>query len=98
MPNITSAKKRLRQTKVRTTRNRQYKNRIKSLTKQFNALLEEKNITQIKEHLPLLFKAIDKATKKNILHRNTASRKKSLLARRTRHVEQTAKQNTSTAE
>ncbi|MDB4978834.1 MAG: ribosomal protein [Candidatus Peribacteria bacterium] len=31
--------------------------------------------------LPMAFKAIDTATKKNIIHPNTAARKKSLLSR-----------------
>ena len=97
MPNIKSAKKRLRQTKVRTMRNRQYKNRIKVLTRQVNQYIEAKNKQSATEMLPSLFKAIDKATKKHILHRNTASRRKSLVSRRINHIDSTANENNSQA-
>ena len=97
MPNITSAKKHLRQTKKRTAHNRKYKNRIKNLSKIINGFIQENNAQKAKEQLPLLFKAIDKAAKRNILHKNTAARRKSLVARRVSHIETTAKENSSQA-
>lgn len=78
MPIIQSAKKRAKQTKVREARNRITKKNMREASK---ALLEDaknggKNAAE-------LFKkaqsTIDTAVKKNILHKNTGSRKKSRL-------------------
>ena len=37
--------------------------------------------------LPVYFKAVDKAAKKNILHKNTASRRKSVYAKKASGVQ-----------
>lgn len=82
MPNLKSAKKALRQTKTRTAANRSYKNRIKNLGSEIVSLLSAGKTSEAGEKLPTFYKAIDKAAKRNILHANTASRRKSLMARR----------------
>lgn len=78
MPIIQSSKKRAKQAKVREARNRLTKRNMK---KAIRALLDDakdggKNAAE-------LFKsaqsAIDTAVKKNLLHKNTAARKKSRL-------------------
>lgn len=82
MPNLQSAKKALRQTKTRTARNRSYKNRVRNLGQEILALLGAGNTAGATEKLPTFYKAVDKAVKQNILHRNTAARRKGLLARK----------------
>jgi len=72
MPIIKSAKKALRQTKRRTKINRRTKDVVKKTIKAF-----KKKPTL--ETLKKVTSEIDKAVKKNILHRNKANRLKSQL-------------------
>lgn len=67
-----SAKKALRQTERRKARNLIYKNKLKNLLK------EVKNSVAL---LPQVYKALDKAAKIGLIKPNTASRKKSRLAK-----------------
>ena len=82
MPNLQSAKKALRQSKVRTARNRSYKNRVKNLGQEILALLGAGKAQEAEGKLSLLYKAIDKAVKVDVLNKNTAARRKGLYARR----------------
>ena len=72
MPNLASAKKRLRQTEKKTLRNQIAKTRIKTETKKALAGEAELGAAQ---------SVIDRAAAKGIIHPNTAARKKSRLAR-----------------
>ncbi len=81
MPQLKNAEKALRQNKKNEARNKNYKNRIKKLTRNFNDLLKDNKHEEAKKLLPTLYKAIDKAAKKNIIHKNNAARKKSRLAK-----------------
>ena len=72
MPNLASAKKRLRQTEKKTLRNQIAKTRIKTETKKALAGEGELGAAQ---------SVIDRAAAKGIIHRNTAARKKSRLAK-----------------
>lgn len=82
MANIKSAKKRAKQAKVRTFRNRIIKNNIKTAIKRFEAELRSGNIENAKEAYRIVTKLLDKAAKKGTIHLNTASRKKSRLAQK----------------
>ena len=66
----------------RRLRNLEAKSKLKSLTRQFTRSVEEKKADEAKKTYPLLAKLLDQSAKIGILHRNTASRKKSRLARR----------------
>ncbi|MEX0916656.1 MAG: 30S ribosomal protein S20 [Candidatus Spechtbacterales bacterium] len=96
MPNLQSAKKALRQTKTRTARNRSYKNRVKNLGQEIMALLSTGKAQEAEGKLSLLYKAIDKAVKVEVLNKNTAARRKGLFARRIAQAS-TAVANNSTA-
>lgn len=74
MPVIKSAKKKLRQDKKRTLRNRALKTQVKDLLKK---ALKEKSATS----LNAFFKATDKATKNHVLHKNKAARLKSRVSK-----------------
>lgn len=74
MPNIKSAKKKLKKDIKKTERNNQYKNKIELLMKKIK---KEKKITEIKDLVKKLYSVIDKAAKKNIFHKNKANRLKS---------------------
>lgn len=72
MPNLASAKKRLRQSEKKTLRNQIAKTRIKTETKKTLAGESELGTAQ---------SVIDRAAAKGVIHRNTAARKKSRLAK-----------------
>lgn len=62
-------------------RNLKVKQQLKKAIKKFQALVLAKNTGEAKELLTKIYSQLDKAAKKNILHSNTTSRKKSRLAR-----------------
>ena len=78
MPNLPSAKKRLRQNAKKRLRNQIAKTRIKNTTRK--AL--EASAAPLSDEAKDAVRAIDKAAAKGIIHRNTAARKKSRLAKR----------------
>ncbi len=87
MANNKSAKKRILLAKRNNLQNRFYKSSIKTLTKKFLKDLEiyevsKEKIDKEKLHVDLssLYSLIDKSSKKNVYHKNTAARKKSKLA------------------
>ena len=79
MPNLQSAKKALRQSKRRRTLNLRYKQNMKDPIKQIKKLLAEKKISEAKNLLPQIYKALDKAAKHGTIKKNNAARKKSRL-------------------
>lgn len=87
MANNKSALKRIQINERNRLQNRFYKSSVRTKTKKFLKLLEDYKISQnptdkynAKIFLSSVYSTIDKACKKNILHKNTAARKKSQLA------------------
>jgi len=87
MANCKSAEKRIQISERNRFQNRFYKSSVRTLTKAFlkdlqiyknsqNSELKEK----LKKNLSSLYSLIDKGTKKNVFHKNTAARKKAKLA------------------
>lgn len=74
MPVLKHAKKKLRQDKKRTLRNKTIRNLYKKLIKKAEA-------TKTAEAVSAAFQQIDKAAKENIIHTNKAARLKSSLSR-----------------
>lgn len=81
MPIIKSAIKRVRQEARRQQRNTGTKNTYKNLIKEITALIDAKKLSEAAKLFPKVQKAIDMASKKNLMHKNTAARKKSSLAK-----------------
>lgn len=79
MPNIKSAKKRVKLIKKQTLRNKAIKTNLKSVLKKAQGAIAES--AENKETLfKMAIKKIDQAQAKGILHKNNANRKKSKLA------------------
>ncbi|MEE8329854.1 MAG: 30S ribosomal protein S20 [Thermodesulfovibrionia bacterium] len=76
-----SVKKRIRQAKKRTLRNRAAKSMLKTLIKKIESEVASKNIEGAKTALNEIISAIDKAKAKGLVHKNTASRKVSRLTK-----------------
>jgi len=84
MPITKAAKKSLKKREKRTKRNSKNKKTFRGLTKEIEVLVSEEKLEEAKKLLPQAYKAIDKAMKNGIIKENTASRKKSRLARITK--------------
>ena len=80
MPNTQQAAKRIRQTKVRTQRNRARKTQIKTYTKRVEAAIEAGDIAKAETEFHTFQQKVDKAAKARSIHPNKASRQKSRLA------------------
>jgi small subunit ribosomal protein S20 len=81
MPHTSSAKKRLRQNLKRREHNRSVKKGIKVEVKKFLAAVKTGTPEQAREEFKLVTKRLDKAAGKKVLHRNTAARRKSRMAK-----------------
>ena len=92
MPIMKSAKKRLRQNIKHNLRNRTYKSALKTQMKKFLSVVKEGNAQAAQEELRLTVKKIDTGVVKGILHKNTASRKKSRLAKKLNQMKVSAQQ------
>ena len=81
MPIIKQAIKRVKQTKVRTARNRHYNSHMKSMIKLILEYVQKKEFDKANKILSKVVGAIDTCAKKNIIHKNNAARKKSRIQR-----------------
>lgn len=81
MANHKSAEKRVRQTEKRTVRNRATKAKIRTVTKKATDAIAAKDTKAITENVSKAAKLIQKAATKKVLHKNTAARRQSRLAK-----------------
>lgn len=81
MANHKSALKRAGQNEVRRLRNRAVKTRVKNVIKSVQTARAEKPDEIVKEPMIKAQSAIDRAAKKGVLHKRTAARKVSRLAK-----------------
>ncbi len=81
MPNTSSANKAMRQSRRRNAINTRTKFKFKSAVKATRTSIASGDKTKSTEDLKKAMSALDKAVKKNVIHKNTASRRKSRLAK-----------------
>ena len=74
MANHQSAIKRIRQTEVRTSRNRFFAKTMRNAVRKFRLLTDKKEAA---DSLPKLYEMIDKLSKKGVIHKNKAGNIKS---------------------
>ncbi|MDE2030711.1 MAG: 30S ribosomal protein S20 [Patescibacteria group bacterium] len=84
MPITKSAKKALRGSLVKKAANDRNKKAVKEAIKDIEKLVKEKKTSEAKKLLPTAYSTIDKAAKKGVFKKNTASRKKSRLSKITK--------------
>lgn len=82
MPNIASAKKRLRQTKKRTAVNRNRLSRIRTFVRKVETAIAGGDQEAARKALSEAEPQLIRGAQKGVLHRNTAQRKVSRLAHR----------------
>jgi small subunit ribosomal protein S20 len=81
LANTRSAEKRNRQTQKRRARNQGVRTRVKSAVKKVRETLERGELAAAQEAFKTAARVIDQASSKGVVHRNTASRKISRLAK-----------------
>ncbi len=86
MPITSSAKKALKRSEKLQERNLKFKSSMKSEIKKIKKEVEKVSKWEVKKDslknmLDTVYSAIDKAKKRNILHKNAAARKKSKLTK-----------------
>ena len=80
MPNIQSAKKRVKVSEKKNLRNRIVKSGVRTSVKKFDAAVAA-DPQNAQAQLSTTVAAIDKAAAKGVMHKNTANRKKARLAK-----------------
>lgn len=80
MPNIKSAKKRVKVIEKKTLINQMHKTAMKTAVKKFEAAVEAQDKTAVNALFNEAVKKIDQGVKHGIIHKNAAARKKSQLA------------------
>ena len=81
MPNIKSAKKRVKVIKAKTLRNKMIKSNLKTVLKKADAAVSE-GAADKEAVIRNAIKKVDQAAAKGIMHKNKAARKKSQLAKK----------------
>ena len=82
MAHSLQAKKRARQNTQKKVINRARKSQVKTQIKHFEEILEKGNVAAASEQLRLVTKKLDKTASTSTMHKKTASRKKSRLAKK----------------
>lgn len=80
MPNIKSAEKRMKVIKTKTLQNQIIKSQLRTYIKKLELAINQGNAEDAKGLFGTVVKKLDQACAKGVMHKNTASRKKSKLA------------------
>ena len=82
MAHSLQSKKRAKQNAKSRTTNRARKSQVKTQIKHLEAVLDKGDVEAASEQLRLVSKKLDKTASTSTMHKNTAARKKSRLARK----------------
>jgi len=91
MPNIASAKKRLRQNIATRERNRAQRSFVRNRCKNVVKAVLAGSVEDADRHFREAVKALDQASSKRIVHRNAAARKKSRLSAMIKKLKESGK-------
>jgi small subunit ribosomal protein S20 len=81
MPNIKSAKKRVKVTKTKTLQNKMFRSQMKTDIKKYEAAVAAGDMAAAQELYKAAVKKIDVAASKGIIHKNCAAHKKSAFTK-----------------
>lgn len=79
MPNIKSAMKRVKVTKVKDARNQAARSQLRTILKKFDAAVAGEDKAAAESAYKTAVKALDKAAASHLIHKNKAANKKSAL-------------------
>ena len=80
VPNIKSAKKRVKVIEKKTLINQMHKTALKTAIKKFETAVEKKDTANAKTYFNDAVKKLDQGVNQGIIHKNNAARKKSQLS------------------
>ena len=81
MPNIKSAKKRVKVTETKTLQNKMFRSQMKTEIKKYEAAVAAGDMAAAQELYKAAVKKIDMAASKGIIHKNCAAHKKSAFTK-----------------
>ena len=81
MPNIKSAKKRVKVTETKTLQNKMFRSQMKTVVKKYEAAVAAGDIATAQVLYKAAVKKIDVAASKGIIHKNCAAHKKSAFTK-----------------
>ncbi len=81
MPNIKSAKKRVKVAAKKTLENQMIKSQLKTVIKKYEAAVAQGDKNSAAEQYTVVIKKLDQACAKGTYHKNTISRKKSRMTK-----------------
>jgi small subunit ribosomal protein S20 len=82
LPNIKSAKKRVKVIEAKTLQNKMFKSSMKTCVKKYEAALASGDKAAAAETYKLAVKKIDQAVSHGIIHKNAAAHKKSQFTKK----------------
>ena len=82
LPNIKSAKKRVKVTTVKTLQNKMFRTQLKTEMKKYEAAVAAGDVALAQETYKAAVKKIDKAVARGLLHKNAGARKKSQFTKK----------------
>jgi len=88
MPNIKSAKKRLRQNEVRRQRNRSIQSALRNQCRKVREAVAAGDAEKAQTEFVLAARKLDRAGARNIIHRNAAARVKTRLSAKIKALKQ----------
>ncbi len=81
MPNIKSAEKRVKIIEKKTAENKAVKSKVATFIKKFKAAVEAKDVAVAEVAYNDVVSLLDKAASDNVIHKNSANRKKAHFAK-----------------
>ena len=82
MPNIKSAKKRVKVTQAKTLQNKMFRTQLKTAMKKYEAAVNAGDAALAQETYKAAVKKIDAAANRGIIHKNAAAHKKSQFTKK----------------
>ena len=82
LPNIKSAKKRVKVTAAKTLQNKMFRTQLKTVMKKYESAVEAGDTALAQETYKAAVKKIDMAVSRGLLHKNTAAHKKSQFTKK----------------
>ena len=82
MPNTISAKKRFRLSEKRRIMNRPLRTAARTAIRRARELIATADLANAREAIHRAYRALDRAAKRGVIHRNNAARRKSRLMQR----------------
>ncbi len=91
MANIKSAKKRVVIERERNKKNNSQKSRLKTEIKKLRTLIAENNVEEAEKQYNVVTSTLDSAVSKNLIHKNSADRKKAHYAKKIENLKSAKK-------